>query len=123
MQIIGNLGKPPELKYTQAGKPVLTFSIAVNNRQRPDAPEAAPTWIRVTAWSQLAETLANLHLSTGERIFVTGDGLRASAYRQQDGNPGATLECTARQVIALGHVQHEQADGIPASDSMGEIPF
>ena len=57
LQLIGNLGKDPELKYTQGGTPVTSFSVAVSrgysgaDGQQRDETE----WFRVVAWQKLAE--------------------------------------------------------------------
>ena len=45
LQLIGNLGKDPEMKYTQQGTPVTTFSVAVSRatRERTARPERKPS--------------------------------------------------------------------------------
>lgn len=99
--IVGNLGKDPELRYTGDGTPVTTFSVAVNKRWVDGDGEVQErtTWFRVTAWRKLAETCAQ-YLNKGRKVLVEGD-VKATTWCDQDGEPHATLELTARNVQFL----------------------
>ena len=74
IQIIGNLGRDPELRYTPNGRPVATFSVAVNqatkNQQSGEWVEATD-WFRVSVWGDRAERAAE-SLRKGSRVFVDG---------------------------------------------------
>ena len=62
IMLIGNLGKDPDLNYTQNGKAVAKFSLAVNRRRRnPESGEQIEetTWFSIVAWERLAETCNN----------------------------------------------------------------
>ena len=50
LTIIGNLTRDPEMRQTTTGKPVCTFTLAVNRRGRD-----AADFFRVSAWNQLGE--------------------------------------------------------------------
>jgi single-strand DNA-binding protein len=101
--IIGNVGRDPELRYTQSGVAVCGFSVAVNrtwtdrttNERREET-----TWFRVSAWRGLAETV-NQYVYKGMQIMVAGR-VAADAYLGQDGQPRASLELTALDVQFLG---------------------
>ena len=71
--IIGNLTRDPELRTTQNGKTVCSFSVAVNRRGRRDAQGNQPEadFFRVTAWRALGENCAKF-LSKGRKVAVTG---------------------------------------------------
>ena len=58
VQLIGNLGRDPELRYTAAGAAVANVTVAVNRLRRgPDGSTVAQTeWFRVVLWDTLAET-------------------------------------------------------------------
>lgn len=58
VQIIGHLGKDPEMRYTPSGKPVTTFSVAVSRTwNSPDGERHNETeWFNIVAWGPLAET-------------------------------------------------------------------
>ena len=57
-QLIGSLGRDPELRYTAAGAAVANVTVAVNRLRRgPDGSTVAQTeWFRVVLWDTLAET-------------------------------------------------------------------
>ena len=92
---IGNLTASPELRSTQNGIPVCTFTIAVNGRKQ-DEPA---TFFRVTAWRQLGEN-CNRYLSKGKKVFVSGP-VSVSTYTAKDGTTRASLEVTAEDVEFL----------------------
>lgn len=100
--IVGNLGSDPEMRFTPSGIPVTSFSVAVNRRWTDSngEPREKTTWFRVTAWRKLAE-LCNQYLSKGRLVLVEGE-VEASAWTDNEGNPRATLELTARNVRFLG---------------------
>ncbi len=101
--IIGNVGRDPEMRYTQSGVAVCDFSVAVtrrwNDRQSNERREET-TWFKVSAWRGLAET-ANQYVHKGMQIMVTGQ-VKASAYIGQDGEARASLELTAQDIQFLG---------------------
>ena len=102
IQIIGNLGRDPELRYTPNGRPVATFSVAVNqatkNQQTGEWIEATD-WFRVSVWGDRAERSAE-NLRKGSRVFVDGR-FRTREYETNDGRKGLSLDVSADQVIGL----------------------
>jgi len=123
--IIGNVGRDPELRYTQSGAAVCDFSVAVTRRWNDRATNEQrekTTWFRVSAWRNLAET-ANQYVRKGMQIMVAGE-VDASAYIGQDGQPRATLELTARDIKFLGRrgEGEEGAAEYPAADAE-DLPF
>jgi len=102
IQIIGNLGRDPELRYTPNGRPVATFSVAVNqatkNQQTGEWVEATD-WFRVSVWGDRAERSAE-NLRKGSRVFVDGR-FRTREYETNDGRKGLSLDVSADQVIGL----------------------
>ncbi len=101
--IIGNVGRDPELRYTQSGVAVCDFTVAVNRRwtdRTTNEPREETTWFRVSTWRNLAET-ASQYVHKGMQIMVTGR-VSASAYIGQDGQARATLELTALDMQFLG---------------------
>jgi single-strand DNA-binding protein len=102
LQIIGNLGRDPELRYTPNGRPVTTFSVAVNqatkNQQTGEWVEATD-WFRVSVWGDRAERAAE-SLRKGSRVFVDGR-FRTREYETNDGRKGLSLDVSADQVLGL----------------------
>ncbi len=102
IQIIGNLGRDPELRYTPNGRPVATFSVAVNqatkNQQSGEWIEATD-WFRVSVWGDRAERAAE-NLRKGSRVFVDGR-FRTREYETNDGRKGMSLDVSADNVMGL----------------------
>ena len=110
IQIIGNLGRDPELRYTPNGRPVTTFSVAVNqstkNQQTGEWVEATD-WFRISVWGDRAERAAE-NLRKGSRVFVDGR-FRTREYETNDGRKGLSLDVSADTVIGLD--KREQTEG------------
>jgi single-strand DNA-binding protein len=102
IQIVGNLGRDPELRYTPNGRPVTEFSVAVNqstkNQQTGEWVEATD-WFRVSVWGDRAERAAE-NLRKGTRVLVDGR-FRTREYETKDGRKGLSLEITADTVLSL----------------------
>ena len=95
--LVGNLVRDPELRTTQSGVNVCTFTIAVNKRQKGDS--NAADFFRITAWRQLAD---NCHkfLAKGRKVCVVGE-VSVSTYTTQNGETRANLEVNAQDVEFL----------------------
>lgn len=110
--IVGNVGRDPELRYTQSGVAVCDFSVAVNRRwtdRNTNEPREKTTWFRVSAWRGLAET-CNEYVHKGMLVMVTGE-IDASAYLSKENKePKASLELTAREVQFLSGRDDEDGD-------------
>ena len=115
--IIGNVGREPEMRYTQADVAVCDFSVAVSRRWTTNGEQQEETtWFRVSAWRGLAET-CNQYVHKGMQIMVAGR-ISASAFTGQDGEPRASLELTALDVQFLGRRGEDAGDSDAA-----EMPF
>lgn len=68
---IGNLTADPEMRYTEGGTAVCTFSIAINNGKDKNGEERPPTYIDVQAWEKLAENCSE-YLRKGKKAAVSG---------------------------------------------------
>lgn len=126
IMIVGNLGKDPEMRYTPNGKPVTTFSVAVNRRYGTGegAEQREETeWFRVTAWNKLAET-CNEFLSKGRKVFVEGR-FQSRAWETQDGRKGTSLEITATDMILLDRPKTATLEepGMEEAVEAEDLPF
>ena len=98
VMIIGNLGKDPELRYTQRGTAVCNFTVAVNRPGRMDEATGQRTedeteWFQVVAWDKLAET-CNQFLAKGRKVYVEGR-LQTRSWEGQDGQKRTRVEVLA----------------------------
>ncbi|MDI9521132.1 MAG: single-stranded DNA-binding protein [Bacillota bacterium] len=99
--LIGNLTRDPEMRSTQSGIPVCTFTVAVNRRSRQGAEAGQPDadFFRVTTWRQQAEN-CNRYLAKGRKVGVVGT-LTLQSYTGNDGTQRYSLEVTADEVEFL----------------------
>jgi single-strand DNA-binding protein len=102
VQLIGNLGKDPELSYTQDGLGILKFTLATSETYNDKSGEKVDntTWHNVVLFGKLAETLAN-YLVKGKQIYVEGK-IRNSSYDDKDGIRRYRTDIVANSVIMLG---------------------
>lgn len=118
IQIIGNLGRDPELRYTPSGRPVASFTVAVNqstkNQQSGEWIESTD-WFRVSIWGERGERAAE-NLRKGSRVFVDGR-FRAREYEANDGQKRMSLDITADTVLGLD--KREAAEGTFAGAPAG----
>jgi len=72
VQLIGNLGKDPESKFTPTGKKVAHFSLAVSQRWKTGADTKEYTeWVNIEAWGRLGEVCQE-YLKKGSLIYIEG---------------------------------------------------
>jgi single-strand DNA-binding protein len=99
--IVGNVGREPNLKYTQSGAAVCDFSVAVTRRfGSGDQRQERTTWFKVSCWNKLAET-AQAYIHKGTQILVEGT-VDVSAYMDKNNQPQASLELRADTFQLLG---------------------
>ena len=111
IQIIGNLGRDPELRYTPSGRPVASFTVAVNQSQKNQQSGEwieSTDWFRVSVWGDRGERAAE-NLRKGARVFVDGR-FRAREYEANDGQKRMSLDITADTVLGLDK-REANADG------------
>ncbi len=105
VQIIGNLGADPEMRYTPSGSAVTNFRVAVSrNRRGQDGNMVDETeWFRVVAWDsgsyKLAE-ICNEYLRKGNKVYVEGR-LQSRKYTNKDGIEQTSVEIVATDMVML----------------------
>ena len=99
LTIIGNLTRDPELRTTQSGISVCTFTVAVNRRKTQNQQQPEADFFRVSAWRELGENCGKW-LIKGKKVAVVGP-VSVSTYQGQDGKTYANLEVTAQDVEFL----------------------
>ena len=102
VMIIGNLGRDPEMRYTPAGRPVTSFSVAVTRTWNPpDGERREETeWFNVVAWSNLAE-ICKQYLSKGQQVYIEGR-LQTRRWDDQEGKKHVSTEVVANEMVMLG---------------------
>jgi len=102
VMIIGYLGRDPEMRYTPAGRPVTSFSVATtrgwtnSNGERREETE----WFNVVAWGNLAE-ICKQRLRKGQQVYIEGR-LQTRGWEDAEGKKHFRTELVAQEMIILG---------------------
>ncbi len=100
VELIGNLTRDPELRYTPNGAAVCTFGLATNRTFVTDGEKREEVdFHRLVAWNKLAE-LCNQLLKKGLKVFVSGR-LQTRSWEGQDGQQRQTTEIVVEDMILL----------------------
>lgn len=95
--IMGRLGKDPELRHTQSGTPVASFSLAVDRDFKDKGTgERVTDWIDVVAWRQTGEFVSRYF--TKGRVAVVEGRLQMRDWTDRDGNKRRSAEVVADNV-------------------------
>lgn len=113
VELIGNLTRDPELRYTPQGTAVCTFSVATNRGWVTDSGEKKDEveFHKIVAWNKLAELCSQL-LTKGRKVFVEGR-LTTRSWTGQDGAQRTTTEIIIHDMLILDsrrEVKEESAD-------------
>ena len=119
--LIGNIGKDPELRHMPDGRAACTLSLATtekwttNNGLRKERTE----WHRVVCYDKLAE-LASECLQSGSEVFFSG-ALRTRSYDDKEGITRYSTEIVAQRMIFLNRtrkIPHTAHDGEAGAHSV-----
>ena len=129
--LVGRLAQDPEVRYTQGGKAVASFNLAVNRFGGGSAQKESADFIPIVAWEKLAEICGN-NLTKGSQILVEGR-LQIRSYETQDGQKRRVSEVVAQSIEFLGSKRAAAEGGSTSSVDMNsfgsevfpeeEIPF
>jgi single-strand DNA-binding protein len=102
VMIIGNLGRDPEMRYTPSGRPVTSFTMAVDRSwNSADGERRTETeWFNVVAWGNLAE-ICKQYLVKGQQVYIEGR-LQTRKWDDKDGVKHTTVEVVASEMMMLG---------------------
>ena len=126
VQLMGNLAKDVELRYTASGKPVATFTVGATSTykgQNGDAKEFT-AFVNCVAWGTQGEYMSQF--MKGQKVFVQGR-LQTRSYEAQDGSKRYVTEVVAD--FCTGYANQPQPQGQGNFDMMAntetreELPF
>lgn len=111
-QIVGNLTRDPEMRYTPSGQAVSSFSVATNRRwkDKDGNNQEATEFHNIVAWGKLAE-ITSQYLKKGNKVYIEGR-LQTRSWEGQDGGKRNRTEIVAENFIFL----------TPKGASTGESP-
>lgn len=133
--IMGRLGRDPEVRYTQAGTPVASFSLAVD-RDVPDKATGARAtdWVDVVAWSARAKFVGQ-YFRKGQLAVVEGR-LQVRDWTDREGGKRRSVEVVADNIYFAGAKAAPPSEGnapessLPPADPEfremeddGQLPF
>ena len=126
---VGNLGNPAEQRFTNDGKSVVGFSVAVKSGY---GDKAVTTWVKCSLWGKQGEGVLP-YLNKGQQVAVSGE-LSLREYQNKDGSKGSSLEVRVNTVTLCGksekhepEVKRDRSSSPQASngfeDMADDIPF
>ena len=102
VQIIGHMGRDPEMRYTPSGRPVTTFTVAVSRSwNTADGERHNETeWFNIVAWGNLAE-ICKQYLNKGQQVYIEGR-LQTRRWDDKEGTKHTSVEVVANEMMMLG---------------------
>lgn len=98
--VVGNLTADPELRYTQSGAAVASFTIASTprtfDRQANEWKDGEALFLRCSAWREMGENAAG-SLTKGMRVIAQGR-LQQRSYQDRDGNNRVSIELSVDEI-------------------------
>ena len=127
--IMGRLARDPEVRHTQSGVTVCSFTLAVDRDIKDKRTgERKTDWIPVTAWRGTAELISR-YLHKGDSIVVVGR-LEIQEWTDKQGNKRTTPNVSAENVYFTGGRRQETAQSYQQQsfqdlpdDDQTELPF
>lgn len=127
IMLIGRLGSNPEIKYTNSGSAVASFSMALTEywRDKQSTKQEKTEWINVVAWERLADQ-AQSFLQKGSLVFVEGK-LQTRSWDDQQGQKKYKTEVVANQFRFLDSrsekPQPSEAPQQPQESQQNQNPY
>lgn len=124
--LVGRLTKDPELKYTQSGVAVCSFTLAVNRPFKNAEGQNEADFINVTVWRKQAENAAN-YTNKGSLVGIDGR-IQTRNYENQEGQRVYVTEVVADSVQFLdtkkqGEGNQQQQKKQQPNTSVNDDPF
>ena len=92
--LIGNLGRDPEVRFSQDGTKIVNFSVATSERwkdKQTGEPREKTEWHRVVLFNERLADVAEKYLKKGSKVYIEG-ALQTSKWTGNDGNERYTTE-------------------------------
>ena len=106
--LMGRLTRDPEMRTTQSGTAVCTFTIAIDRRFKSQNGERQADFINCVAWRQQAEFVSKW-FTKGRMIIVVGS-IQTRSYTDRDGNNRTAVEVVADEV-SFGESKRDENGG------------
>lgn len=97
---VGHVGRDAKLEKTQNGKPVASFSLAIDNGKDANGQKRDPTWIKAVLWERKAEALAE-HITKGKQVAISGP-VHVESWIDHQNQAQAAIVCNVREFTFCG---------------------
>lgn len=117
IEVIGNLTRDPEMRYTPSNQSVTSFAVATNRRYKDNAGnwvDSPAEFHDIVVWGQLGER-CNTTLHKGDRIFVAGR-LQTRSWEAPDGQKKYKTEIVADTILGPDQVNKNLGGGAMGGD-------
>ncbi len=100
--VVGNLGKDPEVRFTQSGRAWARFPVATTETwmDQENSRQERTEWHNIVVWGKQAESCGQ-YLAKGRQVYIEGS-IRSRSYDDQEGNKRYITEINAQRVQFLG---------------------
>lgn len=131
IDIAGRLTADPELRHTQSGTAVCSFTLAVDRDFKNQAGEKETDWIPVVTWKNTAE-FSDRYFKKGDMAIVSGR-LQSRRWQDRDGNKRTAIEIVAENIYFCGSKKSQldknfnqladAVDKFQEIEDQGNLPF
>ncbi len=122
VELLGRLGKDPEIRYGKSGKAFARLSLACDHNTKKGGEWQKETeWVRVVCFGAMAEQTANMH--KGDHVLALGGRLKTDKWQDSQGQTRYTTEVIADVVMhAQWYAENQQKQEYkkPAQQSKGQ---
>lgn len=128
--LLGHVGQDPDVRYTQSGTPVASFSLATNEhwKDREGIKQERTEWHNCVAWSRLAE-LVEQYVHKGTQLLVEGK-IQTRSWDAESGQKRYRTEVVAERVQFVGNANGNSLPPVASSENPSDsvstpddIPF
>jgi single-strand DNA-binding protein len=114
--LIGNIGRDPDIRHTDKGNAISTFSLATNSNwvDRDGVRSEKTEWHSIVAWNRLAE-ICNQIIRKGDQIYIEGR-LRTRSWEGENGESHHRTEVITEQMIKLSRRRSDRDTESAKSD-------
>lgn len=119
VQLIGNIGKDPEIRMTNNGKKVAKFSLATTDKF---GDNVNTDWHNITVWEKLADVVEKF-VRKGSQVYIEGR-ISYRSYDDSEGNKRYSTDIIANSLQLLGK-KEQSGDKMSASGNVvdDDLPF
>jgi single-strand DNA-binding protein len=125
VQLIGRVGKDPEIKHLESGSSVANFTLATSEKYTNKKGEKVENteWHSIVAWNKLAEIIEK-YIEKGDLIYIEGK----LTYRKYEGKDGETkyiteIKADGLEMLSGKSKQNKPEPSLPDNEPSDDLPY